>query len=476
VARKFSLKDNPIFQRLEAPEPREADVPVEEPSPPREVSQQADPEVSSSEGHILTLRTSPSEIAPQELTPTNPPPPRATLALTATSMQGPTAASPTQDLPLKEHLDKSLFFGFFNEMVDELLPMLDPTEQVLYIRLFRLSYGFNRNYCTVSQSLLIERTGLSRNTVRTSLQSLTQKGWITIVGAGNRVSTTYRVVLPREQEAGQSRRGSYSDPQNLPLIDRPSQSDGQVMSHKLRGSEIDPPEGQNLALQSLTLSNRPPDDGGKISTYARGSNREGQELPPLLKAFTDNSLTPQSGERGSMPESQNSPLNTLALSARELVDKFYSYLGQRPSRAKRDKSVEECLSLLLEGFAVEDVDYTITWLIRHHPGTGSFSRLPHFVDQAIKERDAEQHARALEQQQLREGERQRAERQHLQEERQRIEEVKASLPSEALDELHREATHLVGQESPNLKLGRDLMIQLKLNELVKARYLSSTPH
>jgi hypothetical protein len=123
----------------------------------------------------------------------------------------------SQVLSLKDHLDKSLFFGFFNEMVDELLPTLDANEQVLYVRLFRLSYGFNRNYCTVSQSLLIERTGFSRNTVRTSLQSLVQKGWIGVAEAGNRVSTTYRVVLPREKTVQGQNSGATPDPQNLTL-------------------------------------------------------------------------------------------------------------------------------------------------------------------------------------------------------------------------------------------------------------------
>jgi hypothetical protein len=195
-------------------------------------------------------------------------------------------------------------------------------------------------------------------------------------------------------------------------------------------------------------------------------------LPPLLKTFTDNSLTIQRRESGSMSEGQHLPLSGLSLSARELVDKFYSQLGQRPSRAKRDKSVEECLSLLLEGFAVEEVDYAITWLVRQHPTTGSFSRLAHFIDQAIKERETEQRVREIEQRQVRDGERQRAERQHMQEERQRIEEAKASLPRETLEELYREATQLVEQESPTLKLGKDLMIQLRLNELVKLQYLS----
>jgi hypothetical protein len=162
----------------------------------------------------------------------------------------------------------------------------------------------------------------------------------------------------------------------------------------------------------------------------------------------------------------------LILFARELVDKFYSSLGQRPSRTKREKSLEECLNLLVEGFTVEEVDYAITWLIQYHPATGSFSRLSHFIDQAIKERQAEQHSQEAKEEQVRVAEHQRAEQQRMDEERQQIEEAKGLLPPETLDSLYQEAKCLVEQESPSLKFGKDLMIRVKLNELVRLRYLS----
>ncbi|MBI4639584.1 MAG: helix-turn-helix domain-containing protein, partial [Candidatus Tectomicrobia bacterium] len=120
------------------------------------------------------------------------------MELLAPSLPSP-STSPAPDLGLQEHLDGALFPSLFNEIIDELLPTLDLAEQALYIRFFRLSYGFHRNYCTVSQPLLMERTGLSRNTIRTTLQSLSRKGWIRTIETGNRISTTYRVVLPRER-------------------------------------------------------------------------------------------------------------------------------------------------------------------------------------------------------------------------------------------------------------------------------------
>ncbi|HEY5864038.1 MAG TPA: hypothetical protein VI542_00575, partial [Candidatus Tectomicrobia bacterium] len=170
-------------------------------------------------------------------------------------------------------------------------------------------------------------------------------------------------------------------------------------------------EGQNLDLQNLTLKKRSSEKIEETNTYARMSIIEGQELPPLLNAFTHNSLTLHTREKRSDSDGQNMTLNSLIFSARELVDKFYSRLGQRPSKIKREKSIEECLNLLLEGFTVEEVDHAITWLIQHHPTTGSFSRVSHFIDQAIKEWQAEQQTREVDQEEARMAEHQRAEQQ-----------------------------------------------------------------
>ena len=437
VAKKFSLKDNPIFQRLETPEPREAELPAEEALPSEEVSHPPDSQGSSHEGQYLTVSDRPSKIDRHELSPIKSSELQAHVSALDAQVQSPKDQPSSQVLRLKDQLDKSLFFSFFNEMVDDLLPTLDSNEQVLYIRLFRLSYGFNRNYCTVSQSLLIERTGFSRNTVWTSLQSLAQKGWLRIADAGNRVSTTYLVILPRDKRSWSQNSGGNYDPQNMTITGRPLEFEGLNMSGKIRGSKNNP-----------------------------------QELPPLLNTFTHNSLTLHMRERRSDSEGQHMTLNSLIFSARELVDKFYSRLGQRPSKIKREKSIEECLNLLVEGFTAEEVDYTITWLIQHHPATGSFSRLSHFIDQAIKEWEAEQHARKVDQDQARAAEDQRAEQQRMEEERQQIEEAKTLLPPETLDGLYQEAKRLIEQESPTLKFGKDLMIRVKLNELVKLWYLS----
>ena len=276
MAQRFSLKDNPIFQKFVPLTPPDAPTPVEETQEGQEIvpegqnltvkrrpsesdthnvlveetselSPSADVFTSSNQ-QVVPLREEPSEreemdFEGQNLTVTERlseddaqklPPTRMSdssspqvLSSAVAPTHSPAKRSVGTEFPLQDHLDKALFFGFYNEVADELLPTLPPAAQVLYSRLFRLSYGFNRNYCTVSQPLLMERTGLSRNTIRTALQTLLDDRWIQIIGAGNRVSTTYRVILPREKHLGEQSRGSKIDTQNWRVKNRHSELESQ---------------------------------------------------------------------------------------------------------------------------------------------------------------------------------------------------------------------------------------------------------
>ncbi len=466
MTKKFSLKDNPIFQRLVPPLPQEITASSDEDS----ASSEHHPE-----GYYLTLRQRPSDVDPQSSALIEhleqPLQPQAAPRASAQSLPSRSGV----DWDLRDHLDKSLFFGFYNEVADELLPTLDPAAQVLYSRLFRLSYGFNRNYCTVSQALLMERTGLSRNTVRTTLQSLVEEGWIKVASAGNRVSTSYRVILPREWEKYKEERGITSDPQNMTVKQRPSKYDGQDMSLKDRGAIFASLEGQFSDPQNITgTSEKSPNPMIHDGLQGRVADFDPHHLPPLLGSFTYRSLT--LSEREADP--QILTLTSLRLSARELVEKFYSLLRQRAPKAKREKNIQECLDLLQEGFTIDEVDYAISWLVTHHPTTGSFSRLAHFIDQALKERAMPQSRSSPHQPQMAQEEEDREEKQRLEEEeqqRKRIEEAKAALSSECLVHLYEEAQRLIRQENPTIRFGENILIQLKLDELIWDRYLSKTP-
>jgi len=232
-----------------------------------------------------------------------------------------------------------------------------------------------------------------------------------------------------------------------------------------------------VALAQLKLVATPPDGprrvGAKIvnsiSCGLRRSQFDAQDLPALLLTYRSSTLS----ER--QIEDPHTSDNSMLLSARELIDKFYSLLGQRVAKSKRNKSLDECLSLLQEGFTVEEIDYTITWLITHHPTTGSFSRLPHFIDQALKARDLQHHTPQHYAPSTRESKDDQLRRQQEQDEAQqqeRIEAAKASLSPSALAAFREEAERCVDQEHPNIKFGRDTLVRLKLEDLLIKQYLS----
>ncbi len=382
-----------------------------------------------------------------------------------TSEEFPPGTGRIEDLGLKDHLDKSLFFSFYNEVTDDLLPLLDAAEQVLYSRLFRLSYGFNRNYCAVSQPVLGEKTGLSRNTVRTSLQSLIQKNWIHVVEAGNHISTTYRVFLPREKKEG-----SEIDPQNQNPRNRPSKYDRQDLSVKFRSSKTDNQEGQKTAVQNLL--GKPEElefTSSKRYLQSPQPYSDPQKMTPLT--ITNNSFTLSPRELDHQSNYQGSHSSFLSTSAHKLVDQFYALLNQQPSTAKREKSVSECMALLRDGFSVEQVDYAVRWLVAQYPTTGSFSRVAHFIDQALKAKEEEQQEAEIEGRKKAEVEQLQLEEKRLEEEGKRIDEVKASLSAEELDALSQEASQLIEQEHGLVRFGRETLIQLKVRDRIRARYL-----
>src|SRR5262249_18267739 len=138
------------------------------------------------------------------------------------------------------------------------------------------------------------------------------------------------------------------------------------------------------------------------------------------------------------------------------------------------KNIHECLALLQEGFTIDEVDYAISWLVTHHPTTGSFSRLAHFIDQALKERTMPQPFSSRHQSQRAQEEEDHEEKQRREEEeqqRKRIEEAKAALAPEHLANLYEEAQRLIKQDNPHIKFGENILIQLKLDELIWERYL-----
>ena len=89
-----------------------------------------------------------------------------------------------------------------NGVLDSVLPRLKPTEQVVMMRLYRLSRGFNSDVCRVGFNTLAKSCNISKSTAQVTIARLLEQRLIEVVGieqgGTNKQDrgTIYRVNLP----------------------------------------------------------------------------------------------------------------------------------------------------------------------------------------------------------------------------------------------------------------------------------------
>ena len=90
-----------------------------------------------------------------------------------------------------------------HQITDHLLKLLDPYEQAVYLQLYRLSWGFNKSNCSISNPKLAERTGMPESTVKKTLAKLKAKGLIKKtglqIGYGKEQGIDFWVSAPSSQ-------------------------------------------------------------------------------------------------------------------------------------------------------------------------------------------------------------------------------------------------------------------------------------
>jgi len=106
-----------------------------------------------------------------------------------------------------------------------------------------------------------------------------------------------------------------------------------------------------------------------------------------------------------------------------------------------------------------------------YPNTGSFDRIPFFIDQALKDQRASQQVAVVAHQLQAEVSQRNAQEQRTKEAEQQIEAVKTSLSTETLEALRREAAQRVVEEHGNVAFGQQTLIRLEMEELIRERYI-----
>ena len=128
--------------------------------------------------------------------------------------------------------------------------------------------------------------------------------------------------------------------------------------------------------------------------------------------------------------------------------------------------------MIKEGFTLEDLAYTASWVIKRYPDTGSFERISHFIDQALKEKVMEEKTQEVEHRLRVETEQRQAEEQRIGQEQEKIKRIRATLPSKELEQITQEALKILQEENSNITFGREILLRLKVDELLMARYFS----
>jgi DNA-binding Lrp family transcriptional regulator len=134
--------------------------------------------------------------------------PEAMIARQATSAQ---PAFIAQEAPVASKLVVEARAGYTrvpNTVLDGILPTLDPYQQAVYVRLFRLTHGFQRDTCKISFETLAERSGMSKRQVIRAIEKLEAVGLVErtsgLRGKKSERGNVYRVPGPPVAEGAMS--------------------------------------------------------------------------------------------------------------------------------------------------------------------------------------------------------------------------------------------------------------------------------
>ena len=320
----------------------------------------------------------------------------------------------------------------------DVLPMLSPLEQLMYLWFLNMSHEVGRESCRATMSLLQRATGISEKLVRDNIRSLLRNGCLHLLDGGAAgKAALYRVVLP--EEAAEE------------II--------KIKGYKKEGSPGEPSREESteqlIPTGNLPKRNLPSHIERESFSYT------------LSKQMEPSSKEPFSRE-GSLPFSL--PVKI----ADNVIDRFYSMTGQtRISRQKRERSRLQLLDLMQQGFQVDDVLYAIEWARGNISGPiHSFGLIPEIIGQAISKRpnpstgqkprpERSPHQRSSKSD---------AEVEKEQKEHERLEAIFTALSSEEQNALRSEALHLVESEYGSHVPGQQTLVRIKLMEILRDRY------
>jgi len=289
------------------------------------------------------------------------------------------------------------FTKYPNAMHDLMAGELNEFENILYVKLWRESWGRGKNHCRISYGMLLGKTSLrSLSTVRRSIAGLKGKRFIILVlNEGdepdkNKQGTLYRVSTPEELVSGQTEEG-------IRLDDLPTEGVFcvNIVTESIVANVDNTGNNATMFSRNMVIENSVHTEHSQTEHSSMSSqtiapeNTETQNADNSTSmdgALTEHSQTEHAFKEDSLKDSL-SP---------DLIELFYTGIGQeRISKVKREKGDSVLKELQKEGFSPADIQFAIEWTLKPEntkEKVHDFSIISHTIGQALAAREATQQA------------------------------------------------------------------------------------
>lgn len=271
----------------------------------------------------------------------------------------------------------SNFCKLDNDVSDYLFTKLSPSAQSVYLRLYRQSFGWNRNWAAESLPKLKNACNLSLQTVRKAIKELETKGCILKEFSDYHKATIYRVYLPSEI-------GVSND---APLIINTLNNRGRNTTRSKTGSlksQSIISDTQELVIQNSDSENIAFDEVKNIEGHSLNSGGQISAIHSVYFSGTSIYNLLESG--GALPKNIIKYItNTHLLNAIKTIDEFYDSIGfSIVSRALYRKSIIDYFDIIKSGFSPDDIKYAVRWTFKNsRTRPESFSLIKHTMHLAM---------------------------------------------------------------------------------------------
>ena len=350
-------------------------------------------------------------------------------------------------------------------------------EGVLYVYLWRESFGYGKNYCRTSYLEILKNTLISsRKTAQRAISSLVEKHFIVRAKSDNGIpninqqGALYRIFTPKEIQSRIAEEGIFLA--DLPLCGVVCQT---IPCETTLGNA-----SNNKVLQGMVSQGMDYETTGQTDhTLSDHTSIVRQTIPTQTIPKENTDRYKSNGKYGQTdhthtdhPFKDNKDSLKDSLSQDQIIDLFYKGIGQeKTSKQKRERAEIDIKKLLEEGFALEDIHFAVKWTLENAKEKPyDFSIINHTIGQAMAEKGK------AEKKEIKNLERERilAQKQAEDEKQEKllekVREYKNNLDDNQRKQLREEALKTI-RNTKGIKeeFITEILIEAKENEIIKAK-------